>query len=472
MLRPLSGTRRPRSRAFLGIVAAVLATNAFYLPIPVAHASFVGTGVGGFLGFEVGGRPAGMGGAQTGGASGIMSQYWNPASVSTLDQPQVGAMHATWLGDLKYEWFGYGQPLGSKLGVGSISVAYFHLPSIDGVDEFNNPTGKFRVYDVAVTACLARPIARGIALGINAKMIRQNLATVSATGAAIDLGGTAQVAGATVGAAVQNLGPKLSFDNSSYPLPRQVRFGVSRDVYRGRVLLAADYNIPSDYYHDFRVGTEIHPQANVALRAGYRRELGTPGDPANGLSFGLGINFRQLSVDYAMTPSDAFDDVHRLSFGYSFGSGPSEKKPEPRKPEERPVPPAPSSPPVIVQAKPEPTAPKTVKAPAEAPKPSATAIPTPSAPSPEELAARPSSPAPLAYAVVLPGFQTKEGAQGEMKALELLGFQTKHAQISRDPKRGGWMITFARLNSKGNADTMAASLQRMSFRASVELVEQ
>jgi len=48
MLRPLSGTRRPRSRAFLGIVAAVLATNAFYLPIPVAHASFVGTGVGGF----------------------------------------------------------------------------------------------------------------------------------------------------------------------------------------------------------------------------------------------------------------------------------------------------------------------------------------------------------------------------------------------------------------------------------------
>ena len=113
-----------------------------------------------------------------------------------------------------------------------------------------------------------------------------------------------------------------------------------------------------------------------------------------------------------------------------------------------------------------------MKAPAEAPKPSATAIPTPSAPSPEELAARPSSPAPLAYAVVLPGFQTKEGAQGEMKALELLGFQTKHAQISRDPKRGGWMITFARLNSKGNADTMAASLQRMSFRASVELVEQ
>src|SRR5258705_10449373 len=151
MSRPLSGTRRPRSRAFLGLVGAVLAANAFYLPIPGAHASFVGTGVGGFLGFEVGGRPAGMGGAQTGGASGIMSQYWNPASVSTLDQPQVGAMHATWLGDLKYEWFGYGQPLGSKLGFGSITGAYFHFPAIDRVGTFNNPTGKFRAYHISGT---------------------------------------------------------------------------------------------------------------------------------------------------------------------------------------------------------------------------------------------------------------------------------------------------------------------------------
>jgi cell division septation protein DedD len=109
-----------------------------------------------------------------------------------------------------------------------------------------------------------------------------------------------------------------------------------------------------------------------------------------------------------------------------------------------------------------------VKAPAEAPKPSATAAPAPSsALSPEELAARPAPPA-SSYAVVLPGFQTKEGAQGEIKALELLGFQTKHAQISRDPKRGGWVITLARLNSKGNADAMAASLMRMSFRALVE----
>jgi len=198
-----------------------------------------------------------------------------------------------------------------------------------------------------------------------------------------------------------------------------------------------------------------------------------PDDPANGFSYGLGINFKQLSVDYAMTPSDAFDDVHRLSFGYSFGSGTKAKPPEPGIPEEkRPVPPGPAGPPVIAQAKPEKTVPKAVKAPAGTPKPNATAPPAPtSVLSPEELAARPASPAQPGYAVILPGFQSKEGAQGELKALELLGFQTKHAEISKDPKGGGYVITLARMKSKESADKMASSLQRMSFRANVQLVK-
>jgi len=424
-----------------------------------------------------------MAGAQVGSASGITAQFWNPAALSALDQQQVGAMHATWLGDLKYEWLGYARPMSPILGVGSVSIAYFHMPGIAGFDEFNNPTGDFKVYDMAVTVGLARPVGKVISVGANAKLIRQNLASVSANGAAADLGATVNVAGATFGLVVQNLGPSLSFGGASYPLPRQIRFGASRGFLGGRVLLATDYNIPNDYYHDIRVGTELRAHPNISLRAGYRRELGGGDDPATGLSYGLGINLKQMSLDYAMTPSNAFDDVHRLSFGYSFGSGAREKAPEPKKPEEtKPAPPpAPVGPPIIAQAKPEPPAPKAVAmtAPIEPPKPSAPAPSepiaappaSPSALSAEELAARPPSPAQLGYAVVLPGFQSKESAQAEVKALQLLGFRTKDAQISRDPKRGGYVITLARMKSKGNAEEMAASLQRMSFTAKVELVE-
>lgn len=497
MLRPIQGAlggKRIRSARHLGVT---LIAVFLYLGVRPAYADVsVGGTAGSFLQFEVGGRPSGMGGAQVGTAAGIMAQYWNPAALAALDQPQVGAMHAAWLQDLKYEWLGYARPMSPKLGVGSLSLAYFHLPSINGVDAFGNPTGEFKVYDMALTAGLARNLGRGISVGANLKVIRQNLATVSAMGPAMDLGAMATWRGTSFGAVAQNLGPSVSFSGStSYPLPRQYRLGLSRAVADGRVLLATDYNMPSNYYNDVRFGAEVRAHPNISLRMGYRRELGAGDDPANGMSYGLGINFRQMNVDYAMTPSNDFDDVHRLSFGYSFGSGPSEKEPKPKpkkKPEEKkPAPPAPTGPPVIVRAEPKAAPQKPIKAAEETPKAVAIA-PTPSpaasipqaptpqpsapAPAPPPQAAPPVTPAPQAasmteFLVVLPGFSSKESAQAEVKALELLGFRTKDAHIDKDSKRGGYVITLSRMKSKGKADEMASSLQRMSFRAVVDIAQ-
>ncbi|MGE5176530.1 MAG: PorV/PorQ family protein [Hyphomicrobiales bacterium] len=472
-----------------------------YGPVRTAEA---GVAVGGssadFLQFEVGGRSAGMAGAFTGPATGITAQFWNPAALARLDQPQVGAMHATWLQDLNYEWLGYARPMGPRLGVGSLSLAYFHLPSIQAVDAYDNPAGQFRVYDLAVTAGLARPLSRNLAVGMNAKMIRQNLATVSATGAAVDLGIQAAMHGTSFGAVVQNLGPDLSFNGSAYPLPQQIRLGVSRGFWRDRLLVATDYNIPRDYYKDVRVGTEFQAHPNVSLRLGYRKELGSSGDPATGISFGVGFHFHQLQLDYAMTPSNVFDDVHRLSFGYSFGSGSEEAKPETPQPETKPLPPpppAPTGPPVIAQGKgapakatPKPTDTTTLakagdsKASAQAPKTSETTAPkaAPKSETPEPAVAQapapPPTPAPTKekkaatteYLVVLPGYASKESATAEIKALELLGFRTKDAKVDRDDN-GGYIVRLATTRSKSSADDMAASLGRMSFRAVVQMVQ-
>jgi hypothetical protein len=187
----------------------------------------VGSSAGGFLSFEVGGRSAGMGGAQVATATGVTAQFWNPAGLAGTDQAQVGVMHATWLSNLSYEWIGYARPLGSGLGVGSMSVAYFHMPSIQGVDEFDTPTESFRVYDLAVTAGLARPISRQVSVGANARLIRQSLASVSATGASVALGTTATVGGTALAAVGLYVGPSLSYDASACPRPRQIRFGAS-----------------------------------------------------------------------------------------------------------------------------------------------------------------------------------------------------------------------------------------------------
>ncbi|HYJ32488.1 MAG TPA: PorV/PorQ family protein [Candidatus Binatia bacterium] len=476
----------------LALITTACVLSAYLFVRPASADVSVGASSGDFLSFEVGGRSAGMAGAHTGVATGVTAQFWNPAGLATLTQPQVGAMHANWLQDLSYEWLGVAKPMG--IGVGSLSVAYFHTPGIQGVDEFDNPTGDFRVYDLAVTAGIARSLARGFSIGANAKMVRQSLGTISATAPAVDFGARATVAGASIGAAVQNLGPGLSFGGSAYPLPREIKLGMGRSFWNDRIQLAADYNMPSHYYDDLRVGTELRAHPNVSLRVGYRHEFGTPEDPANGLSYGLGLHFHQLEVDYAMTPSNAFDNVHRLSFGYSFGSGSEEKKPEKPKPEVEPPPPPAQPGPKVIASAPETKAPSPKpQASVQAPKAIAAAPAAPTskpatetvaqaAPKPDQALATasapaaPSEPAPskpakakdLEYLVILPGYWSKESAEAELKALSLLGFRIKDAQIEKSPG-SGYQVRLARTRSKSNADDMAASLSRMSFRASVEV---
>jgi hypothetical protein len=366
-------------------------------------------------------------------------------------------MHATWLGNLQYEWIGYARPLGPQKGVGSASVAYFHMPSISGVDAFDNPTGDFHVYDMAVTLGYARPVMKGLMLGANGKLIRQTLATVSGTGAAVDLGASATIAGTTLGATAQNLGPDISLGGGSYPLPQLMRVGLSHPFFTNRLLLAADYTMPKTYYNDVRVGAEIRPNPILALRVGYRRVAGTSDDPSTGLSFGLGAHYGPINLDYAMTPDNGFSDIHRLSFGYTFGS---EARPEPRaEPKKQPArPPTPKGPPVIASSPAtKKAAPAPVTAVAEAPK--ASAAPTPAAPK---------SKGSDQYEVVLGSYQSESSAQSELKALRILGFSLKDATVTLIPG-AGYQISLARLNSRKSADELAASLVALSFTPRVEV---
>ena len=439
MAKPLAARPRFRRRVILGGAGVAAGLVLLYGGVRPAFAEVsVGASTGGFLSFEVGGRSAGMGGAQVATATGVTAQFWNPAGLAGTDQAQVGAMHATWLGNLSYEWVGYARPLGPRLGVASLSVAYFHMPSIQGVDEFDNPTESFKVYDLAVTAGLARPISKNVSVGANARLIRQNLATVSATGASVDLGTTATFGGTSIAAVIQNLGPSLSYDGSSYPLPRQLRFGASHRLLQQKLLLAADYNIPSDYYKDARLGVEYRVHPLVSLRTGYRKVMGSSDDPATGLSYGIGLHVKQLSMDYAMTPSDGFDNVHRFALGYSFGSGEEESttKPEPPKKETPLPPPAPTRPTTtasakqpVKQAEPVTRAPETVVAQAP-PVAKSVAATVKSAPAPAAQVAKPAEAPKVAQAPA----ETPKVAGDSKGTVEIAEAPKATAKPSKDAK--------------------------------------
>ncbi|MEK7314875.1 MAG: SPOR domain-containing protein, partial [Candidatus Eisenbacteria bacterium] len=74
------------------------------------------------------------------------------------------------------------------------------------------------------------------------------------------------------------------------------------------------------------------------------------------------------------------------------------------------------------------------------------------------------------FAIVLPGYQSMDGAQSELKALQLLGFRVKDATIVAN-ESGSYSIRLAQMKSKASAEEMASSLARMSFRAVVQTVQ-
>ena len=92
----------------------------------------------------------------------------------------------------------------------------------------------------ALTFSYADRITESLAAGINGKMIRMVLGRESGSSYAVDLGMQYllpfDLVPTTVGVAIQNVGPGISFidENQADPLPRFLRLGTSMDLYRDR----------------------------------------------------------------------------------------------------------------------------------------------------------------------------------------------------------------------------------------------
>ena len=92
----------------------------------------------------------------------------------------------------------------------------------------------------ALTFSYADRITESLSAGINGKMIRMVLGRESGSSYAVDLGAQYllpfELMPTTIGAAIQNVGPGISFidENQADPLPRFLRIGTSTDLYKGR----------------------------------------------------------------------------------------------------------------------------------------------------------------------------------------------------------------------------------------------
>lgn len=302
-----------------------------FLAITAATAPGQGTSGAQFLGVGVGGRAMGMGGAYVSVSDDPTALYWNPAGLTRIAGHEVTVSHLSWLSDASYQYASYARELGTNGAVGLAieqgSVAWD-----------NTGAGDFEVGDFAGVVGYGRRIRPNLGVGGGLKILSSSLGDSDARSYAVDLGAVYRLSDdASLGVAVRNLGPGMTFEDTSDPLPTTMAVGGS---YRWRgVLFAADLEKVNDLSAAARLGAEYAPAEFVALRGGL-----ILGDDSVLSSFtgGIGVNWKDTwSLDYAYRDSD-IGETHQFALSTGFGgvggAGATSSGGADYRPEETPVP--------------------------------------------------------------------------------------------------------------------------------------
>ena len=315
-----------------------------------------------YLLIEPGAKQAAMGEAYTAVADDASAGYYNPAGLAFQgkENKNLTFMHTNWLPklapDMYYEYLGYAQHA-EGWGNFAFNLVYFNM----GEQAITTSTsadvvGKFTSFELMASGSYGATMTDNLSLGLTLKAIYSKLADAGqeaeqgkgiGTSFALDFGlmYKTPVRGLTMGAALHNLGPKISYIDVTQadPLPLNFVLGLAytpvesefnrlrfvMDIYKPLVSrdaspLAAVFKAWGDEgateefdQIDFKVGSEYVYNNFMALRAGYTYdkdgELKSP-------TFGVGIIYEKLNVDiaYYAARDNPMQDSMRFSFAYNF----------------------------------------------------------------------------------------------------------------------------------------------------------
>jgi hypothetical protein len=238
-----------------------------------------------------------------------------------------------------------------------VSALYQNEGTIQGRDASNVPTSDFTTGSVAAMLQLAQRFGANAAVGVTGKYVVDALGPEqSGTGMTFDAGLSLRFGAVGLGFAAQNVGGKMTYGSSTYPFPASYGAGISVTHAASGIVAAADVNVPSASFVSVRTGVEWMWRQHVAVRTGYRQELGAPSmEPLSGPTFGTGIGAHGMWLDYAFLLDGNMGGQHRLAISLRpsalglttrndpFGQGAIPREFEAPKPLGPPAPPKPTA---------------------------------------------------------------------------------------------------------------------------------
>jgi hypothetical protein len=273
-----------------------------------------GTSGSSYLKINIGARPIAMGGAFCAVSDDVNAIQWNPAGLSQIKGQEIIFAYSEWISGVKNNFIGYASPAGKAWFLG-LALNYWLIEGLTGRDISGNETNQTFAGNSNVTIlALGKKLRDDFSVGFCYKKIQESIYNNSAASDGLDIGFLYRLRYLRIGAAIQNLGAGIKLYEESFPLPLNLKYGLSLKIL-DKMVIALDQNMPADNDSYINLGFELkYGDANI-LRAGYK--ISENEDKVPGFSFGLAFSFRNYNLDYSFQPFGDLGDTHRISLLYT-----------------------------------------------------------------------------------------------------------------------------------------------------------
>ncbi len=278
-----------------------------------------------FLRTSVGARPSAMAASFVAISNDPHCIFYNPAGIASLQKRSAAFGYLNHILDIQNFSGAYVMPMrNGNLGAG---VQYTSYGEFERTDELGVEQGAFGVSSAVIYLSYAQTRGQRVQIGANVKYIRSELENFTSDAYALDLGviyHSSLLGNLDIGGGVFNVGGIISpFDQTKERLPFNYQIGVSKRLEH----LPLHYSLALVGYSEedlrFRAGGEITLSTGLFFRLGYDtlggdQKVGTTSDRFAGLSFGLGLEYRQYKFDYGLSSFGEIGSLNRLSLSMTF----------------------------------------------------------------------------------------------------------------------------------------------------------
>jgi hypothetical protein len=302
-----------------------------------------------FLSVRSDARANAMAGALNAVECGSAAVFYNPATLGFMEGAMdVTASYNMWIADIKHNAFSGAFNLsGGRFGVVAVSFANVDYGVIEGTEFWGNDQGYIETGDIHPSAMhmsigYSKSLSTKFAVGGQVRWAGQNLGRSNVLIEDLQTGNSEIVTRLNIantvafdfgtffrtgwksfvfGMSVRNFSGEVMYEEESFQLPLTFTMGVSMDLmdfvedHSGQhsLVLSLDASHPRSYPEYIDVGVEYTLMDVFFARVGY---MGNRDE--RGLTFGSGVKYAGISVDYSFTPFGIFNNTQSFTLRYAF----------------------------------------------------------------------------------------------------------------------------------------------------------